>query len=149
MSSSSNIINDQLPVRFLDKHSILPKRGTEHSAGLDLFSAIDISIPRRNRRLVSTGISVQLPDGSYGQVAARSSMAVKGIDVGAGVIDSDYRGEIKVLLVNNTDSDYQVYVGDKIAQLIVLPYIRYLVPIQVSTLDETQRGNGGFGSTGN
>jgi dUTP pyrophosphatase len=108
-----------------------------------------VTIYPGNRSLVSTGVAVKLPPGVYGRVAPRSGLSVKnGIQVGAGVIDADYRGEIKVLLFNQTlDNTFEVEPGDRIAQLICerceLPEV-----IQVEELDDTLRGEGGFGSTG-
>lgn len=127
--------------------SQLPVRATCGSAGYDLFSDSDVVIPAHGKGMVNTGISVSIPENCYGRIAPRSSLAWKSsIDVGAGVIDSDYRGEIKIILFNHSDENFVVKFGDKIAQLIIqqilLPHI-----LEVSSLDETERGTGGFGST--
>jgi len=97
---------------------------------------------------VPTGISVALPPGCYGRIAPRSGIALKhAIDVGAGVIDSDYRGEVKVLLFNHSDDAFAVHIGDRIGQLICEQCL--IVPIvEVPELDSTERGAQGFGSTG-
>ena len=98
------------------------------------------------RKLISTGVSCEFPNNTYGRVAPRSSLSLKGIDIGAGVIDSDYTGIIKVLLINNGKDNFLVNFGDKISQLILeeyRPVIAYLADISM-----TQRGSGGFGSTG-
>ena len=118
------------------------------AAGYDLISNEDKEIESRNKGLVSTGISMAIPVGYYGWVAPRSGLACKNfIDVGAGVIDSDYRGEVKVLLFNFAETNFQVKKGDRIAQLIIekigLPEIQ-----EVENLDDTARADGGFGSTG-
>jgi len=134
----------------LSSHACIPRRATEGSAGYDLFAAEDMKIVPGSRALVSTGIAVKLPPGLYGRVAPRSGLAVKhGIQVGAGVIDADYRGEVKVLLFNQGGEDFKVSTGDRIAQLILE---RHETPaIQVVTGlsgGQTERGSGGFGSTG-
>ena len=125
----------------------LPVRGTPHSAGLDVFAAEDTTIGPWSRQLVSLGLSMAFRSELYVRVAPRSSLAMKGIDVAAGVIDSDYRGDVKVLLVNNSPEPFYVTQGAKIAQLIPT-WIDQTKPVQVDSLDETQRGAGGFGSTG-
>jgi len=128
----------------------LPKRVDEGAAGYDLTSIENISIPPRSRSLISTGLSIQLPLYSYGRIAPRSGLSVKGLDVGAGVIDESFRGIVKVLLINNNDTVFVVNVGDRIAQLLVEP-IYYPDVETVSSLEDlssTIRGDGGFGSTG-
>lgn len=124
-----------------------PSRATPGSIGYDLFSPIDTSIPPNSRKAVPIGIRMDIPLGLYGRIAPRSGLAAKhGIDVAAGVIDPDYRGEIKVLLVNTSQKKFQIKKGDKIAQMIferaALPAIRFF-----SSLTDTVRGQGGFGST--
>jgi deoxyuridine 5'-triphosphate nucleotidohydrolase len=107
-----------------------------------------VEIPAGGRALVKTGIAISLPSGYYGRVAPRSGLAVKnGIDVGAGVIDSDYRGEVGVLLFNFGSEVFRAEAGTRVAQLIVEPMV-LVQPVEVSDLDDTQRGAGGFGSTG-
>jgi dUTP pyrophosphatase len=138
-----------MEVKLLNSLAKLPRRGSAGAAGYDLVSTERVTIYPGNRSLVSTGVAVKLPPGVYGRVAPRSGLSVKnGIQVGAGVIDADYRGEIKVLLFNQTlDNTFEVEPGDRIAQLICerceLPEV-----IQVEELDDTLRGEGGFGSTG-
>lgn len=137
-----------LQVRFLNSKARMPEKKSALAAGYDLFSTENVTIDPGCRKLVSTGLSIALPPHSYGRIAPRSGLSVKGIDVGAGVIDADYRGEIKVLLINHHDQDSCcVQVGDRIAQLIV----EALVPVQLQVqheLSETERGENGFGSTG-
>lgn len=125
----------------------LPRRATPGSAGLDLYSAEELTIPAGERRLVDLGFSMAFSNLCYARIAPRSGLAVKGIDVGAGVIDADYRGPVKVLLINNSKQDFPVRVGDRVAQMI-FEKIRMLEPFQVDELDSTSRGVGGFGSTG-
>ncbi|XP_054155971.1 uncharacterized protein LOC128954417 [Oppia nitens] len=124
----------------------IPTKGSEQCAGYDLY-ANDVGVLQQNeRKLISTGVKMQIPNGCYGQICARSSMALKGIDVGAGVIDSDYTGEIKVLLINNSINNFAYIHGDKIAQIIILPLKK--VTMFNATFKQTQRAEKGFGSTG-
>ncbi|KAH9369148.1 hypothetical protein HPB48_018897 [Haemaphysalis longicornis] len=110
----------------LTEHARAPTRGSVHAAGLDLYSAHDYQVPAGGRCLCLPDLQVCIPEGCYGRVAPRSGLAVKhGIDVGAGVVDADYRGNLGVLLFNLSDVDFKVARGDRIAQLvcerIVLP----------------------------
>jgi len=100
------------------------------------------------RNLVDTGVSIAIPHGYVGLSWPRSGLALKkGLDVGAGVIDSDYRNVIGVLLFNHTDDPYRVEPGDRIAQILIQPAVM-VQPVQVSSLDHTDRGQAGYGSTG-
>lgn len=140
--------SDDLLVKLLTSDATLPSRGSSLSAGHDLYASADISVPARGKALVSTGISIAVPVGTYGRIAPRSGLAAKhSIDTGAGVIDADYRGEVKVLLFNYGDSDFAVAKGDRIAQLI-LEKVHMGNVRQVDDLEATTRGAGGFGSTG-
>uniref|UniRef100_A0A1A9WM78 Deoxyuridine 5'-triphosphate nucleotidohydrolase n=1 Tax=Glossina brevipalpis TaxID=37001 RepID=A0A1A9WM78_9MUSC len=132
----------------LTEHALAPVRGSERAAGLDLRSAYDLKVPARGKALVKTDLQIEVPNGSYGRVAPRSGLAWKNfIDVGAGVIDEDYRGNLGVVLFNHSDNDFEIKRGDRIAQLIC-ERIFYPELEQVDKLEETQRGQGGFGSTG-
>lgn len=130
----------------------LPYYATAGAAALDLHACTDSDtvIPPHARVMIPTGIAAAIPEGHVGIMAVRSSMGVKnGINLanGIGVIDSDYRGEMRVTLYNTTDTEYTVHSGDRIAQLMVIPVA--CPPIEVvDTLPETERGEGGFGSTG-
>ncbi|PSN63038.1 dUTP diphosphatase [Corynespora cassiicola Philippines] len=138
----------QLQVRFLSDKARAPTKGSAFSAGHDLYSAVDVVIPARGRAKVDTDIAISVPVGTYGRVAPRSGLAAKhGIDTMAGVIDSDYRGPVGVILANLSETDFEVKVGDRIAQLIV-EKIAMPDVVVVETLEETVRGAGGFGSTG-
>eukprot|EP00877_Chromochloris_zofingiensis_P003311 jgi/Chrzof1/12981/Cz07g15060.t1 len=128
--------------------AVVPVRGSKHAAGYDLSSAEDCVIPAKGKYCVGTQIKIAVPSGTYGRVAPRSGLAAKHfIDVGAGVIDEDYRGEVKVLLFNHSDVDFAVKKHDRIAQLI-LEKICTPEVVEVQELCETDRGLGGFGSTG-
>lgn len=109
-----------LQVKLLSSTARPPTRGSAHAAGYDLYASAAATVPARGRAMVETGISIAVPAGSYGRVAPRSGLASKhSIDTGAGVIDADYRGPVKVLLLNFGESDFAVEVGERIAQLIV------------------------------
>jgi dUTP pyrophosphatase len=136
-----------LKCRRLDPKARLPQRASCGAAGYDLYSVQDCVVPRHGKAKVQTGLAVAIPDGHYGRVAPRSSVAWNFVDVGAGVIDADYRGEVIVMLYNHGYADYHVRAGDKVAQL-VLERISVPEPVWVDDLDETERGAGGFGSTG-
>jgi dUTP pyrophosphatase len=135
-------------VNLLNVYAKTPKKADIGSAGYDLYSVDDIAIEAHERRLVSTGISVEIPRYYYLRVAPRSGLSVKGIDVGAGVIDSSYRGEVKVLLINNSDKVYFVQQGDRVAQLIMERCSNTNIVVSDEQLSATERGESGFGSTG-
>ena len=140
--------SSQLRIQLLSPSAIVPTRGTPGSAGYDLYSIADVVIPKRGRVLVPTGIKIAVPDGYYGRIAPRSGLALKqGIETGAGVVDSDYRGEISVLLLNHSDVDVSISSGSRIAQIILTQIITPDVVV-CDCLDSTSRGENGFGSTG-
>ena len=135
-------------VKKLVTHAIIPKRATEGSAGLDISSSVDMIIPSHKWLAVPTGISIMVPKDCYARLAPRSGLAFKyGIQVGAGVIDSDYTGEIKVILFNHGENDFTIKTGDRIAQLIFEKIFTDELQ-EVEELVKTERGAGGFGSTG-
>lgn len=125
----------------------LPQKQTAGSAGFDICSVEPVKIPPHTRMLIRSGWAVQIPEGCVGDIRSRSSLACKGIDVLAGVIDSDYRGELKVLLQNSTAIPFEIDAGDRIAQLLVLPLWNGEIQ-EVDYMAMTSRGTGGFGSTG-
>jgi len=140
-----------LRVRRLSPRAELPRYATDGAAGLDLSAALEapLIIAPGERALVPTGIAVALPPGHEGQVRPRSGLAVRhGVTVlnAPGTIDEDYRGEVKVALVNHGREPFVVDPGSRIAQLIVAPVTR--VAVEEGELDETSRGAGGFGHTG-
>lgn len=137
-----------LKVKKLSERAQLPKKGSVLAAGFDLCSACDMVVEAGNKAMVPTDLSIAVPSGTYGRVAPRSGLAVKNfIDVGAGVIDEDYRGPVNVVLFNFSTTDFQIKQGDRIAQL-VLEKIAQAEVVECENLDETERGEGGFGSTG-
>ena len=137
-----------LKVQKLNNNAALPKRSTGGAVGYDLCASQSCTIPAGGKGLVHTGLSISFPAGLYARIAPRSGLALKKfIDVGAGVVDADYRGEVGVVLFNHGDQDFEVKMGDRIAQLI-LEQISTPEVVEVSGLGETVRGSSGFGSTG-
>ncbi|MEG2931491.1 MAG: dUTP diphosphatase [Ruthenibacterium sp.] len=140
-------------LKKLRPNAQMPEYATEGSAAADLYAALEApcTIEAGGRAVIPTGIALALPDAGYAAlVFARSGLAVKhglALSNGVGVIDSDYRGEISVGLVNLSDEPYTVQVSERIAQLCIFPVARALFTV-AETLDETKRGAGGFGSTG-
>lgn len=142
-----------MDIKIINKSSFeLPSYKTEGSAGMDLRANIEesISLEPLDRELVPTGIYISIPRGYEAQIRARSGLAIKhGISLanGIGTIDSDYRGEIKVILINLGKEAYRINPGERIAQMVIVKYeIANL--IQVEELDQTERGKGGFGHSG-
>jgi dUTP pyrophosphatase len=137
-----------LLIKRLDENAKLPIRGSDLAAGIDIMANEDIIIPPGQRSPINTGIALVAPPGTYARIALGSGLVVKhGIDLGSGVIDEDYRGEIKVVLINNSTIPFQVQSGDRIAQLILEKILR-AVPEEMKDLSETIRGSQKFGSTG-
>ena len=137
-----------LKVAKLTDRGIVPTKGSKNAAGFDLYAAYDYCIAAKDKCVIKTDIQIAIPDGCYGRVAARSGLAVNNfIDVGAGVIDRDYRGNVCVLLFNFGENSFDVKRGSRIAQLILeknsMPEIEVL-----DSLNVTERGSAGFGSTG-
>ncbi|XP_049767619.1 deoxyuridine 5'-triphosphate nucleotidohydrolase-like [Schistocerca cancellata] len=132
----------------LTENAFSPIKLSPKSAGYDLRSAYDLCVPPHGKELVKIDIKVQLPEGCYGRIAPRSGIALNyHIDIGAGVIDEDYRGNIGVVLFNHSDKEFVVKRGDRIAQLIC-EQILYPELEEVQELDDTERGSMGLGSTG-
>lgn len=137
-----------LLIKKLSDKATTPTRGSAFAAGYDLYSAHDTAVPARGKTLVDTDLAIAVPEGTYGRIAPRSGLASKNfIDTGAGVIDADYRGQVKVLLFNHAETDFQINKGDRIAQL-VLERIYTPEVVEVENLEDSIRGAGGFGSTG-
>lgn len=143
----------QLKIKKLDPRAVLPTRGTAGSAGMDLRALLDepVCVPAGGRVTIPTGIAIGLPSAeTVGLVYARSGLAVKhGLTLSncVGVIDSDYTGEIRVGLINQSDAAYTIQPGERIAQLVIAPVLLPEIE-EAEELDRTERGAGGFGSTG-
>lgn len=137
-----------LRVKLLREEAKLPIHATSSSAGYDLYSAEDFIVPSMGQALVDTGIAMEIPEGMCGMITSRSGLAVKhSIEKGAGLIDSDYRGPIKVLLHNHGSNTFAGKVGDRIAQIVIIPIF---TPIMVlaKELSDPESKHDGFGSTG-
>ncbi|MCK4422252.1 dUTP diphosphatase [candidate division WOR-3 bacterium] len=138
-----------IKVRRLDKSLPIPRYHTERASGLDLYAREDCLLKAGDFKMIPTGIVIEIPCGMEGQIRARSGNASNyGIGVlnSPGTIDSDYRGEISVILFNFGKEDFHIKKGDRIAQLIISPIIRVELK-EVKSLEETGRNQGGFGST--
>ena len=138
-----------IKIKRVSPDAVLPCYKTQGSSGMDLCSTEKLDIGINEIKLVSTGIAVAIPGGHEAQVRTRSGLALKGIFVlnSPGTIDSDYRGEVKVILANFGSDVFHIEKGDRIAQIVVVPVIRAVL-LEVNYLDTTVRGGGGFGSTG-
>ena len=143
----------QIKIKKVNPNAKIPTRGSDQAAGYDLYACLDaenITIPAHQTVKVPTGISMAIPEGYFGAIFARSGLAAKkGLRPAncVGVIDSDYRGEFMVMLHNDTDEPKTVENHDRVAQLVVMPFMSVEFQ-ETDSLDETQRGTGGFGSTG-
>ena len=143
-------------IKKLEESAIVPTRATDTDAGYDLYSINDGVVPAGGRKVVGTGIAIAIPESKnvfapsyYGRVAPRSGLAVKkGIDVLAGVVDAGYRGEVGVVLQNFSDEDFPYKKGDRVAQLI-LEQCNTIGWVELDELEDSERSDGGFGSTGN
>lgn len=138
--------DDTLKIQKLRDNAIIPIKGTKLAAGYDLYSTDTITIPPLSRVLINTGLSIKTPEGTYGRIAPRSGMSLNGIDVGGGVIDQDFTGPLKVILINNNVDEFKIVEGMKVAQLIC-EKICYAQTQIVDKLEQTERGSNGFGST--
>lgn len=140
----------EVKVKRLHPDAKLPEYKTDGSVGMDLFSCGNYTVYAQEQELVGTGIAIAIPKGYEGQVRPRSGLAAEyeiSITNSPGTIDSDYRGEIQVILRNNSPDDFEVKKGDRIAQ-IVFKKVEIAKILEVGNLDNTTRGEGGFGSTG-
>ena len=140
----------KIKTKKIDKNAHLPYYGSEGAAAADLYATSSTQIPPHETEMVGTGIAVEIPQGQFGAIFARSGLASKaGLRPAncVGVIDSDYRGEVKVALHNDSDNSKMIAANERIAQLAIIPFIKGEFK-EVSELEDTNRGEGGFGSTG-
>ena len=141
-----------MDLKIVSKSGILPAYQTAGSSGFDIRAWLEEPFLLRagERALIPTGLYFEVPEGYEAQVRARSGLAVKhgiGLVNGIGTIDSDYRGEVRVPLINWSKEDYLIESGERIAQVVIAPYVR-VRPVMADALSDTDRGEGGFGSTG-
>lgn len=138
-----------LKVKKFSQDAILPHKARVSDAGWDLSSVEDCEIPPQSWKMVSTGLGVTVPEGTYGRVAPRSGVSTKGISINAGVVDRAYTGVVKVILVNHSPTNaYSVKKGDRVAQLILEKIVEDCEVVEVEDLEATDRGANGFGSSG-
>lgn len=142
----------EIKIKRLNENAKIPTRGSKESAGMDLYACIDspIAISPHQTIKIGTGLSLELPNGYFGAIVARSGLSTKKGLAPAnkfGVCDSDYRGEYIIPLHNHSNEPQLIYPMERIAQLIIIPYLQVEF-IDVNDLTETERGDGGFGSTG-
>lgn len=142
----------KINIKRLNEDAKIPTRGSSEAAGYDLYACINspVTIPSHSTVKIGTGLAIEIPEGYFGAVFARSGLATKqGLRLAnaVGVIDSDYRGEYIVALHNDTDEAKLITPGERIAQLVVMPYLAVEFN-DVNELSDTDRGEGGFGSTG-
>lgn len=142
----------EIKIKKLKENAVIPQRGSKYAAGYDLYACIDksVEIKPHTTEKIGTGLAVSVPDGYFGAIFARSGLAAKeGLRPAncVGVADSDYRGEYIVAIHNDTDSVKIIEPMERIAQLVIMPYLSAEFT-EADELDETERGDGGFGSTG-
>ena len=143
---------ETIKFKRLNHNAELPMRGSEYAAGYDLYAAIDddVTVVPCQTVKIGTGLSAEIPEGYFGAIFARSGLATKqGLRPSncVGVIDSDYRGEIIVALYNDSDKERCIRNGDRVAQLVIMQFLPFN-PVWADELSDTNRGSGGFGSTG-
>lgn len=136
-------------VKLVNEYAQLPTRGSNDAAGLDLYSQFHIKVPADSQKKIPLGVAVEIPKGHMGLLVPRSSMSKTPLRCAnsVGIIDADYRGELSIAYENVSCNDYTIFRGDRIAQLIILP-ITITNVLKVDELSETERGAGGYGSTG-
>lgn len=138
----------QIAVQQLDENAKLPEYAHPGDAGMDLFSNEEVTLKPGERHPVATGIAMRVPDGHVALVWDKSGRAVKdGVTTLAGVIDAGYRGEVRIVLLNVSDTEVTIGLHEKVAQVLIQPVVSGTIE-EVEALDDTERGEGGFGSTG-
>lgn len=151
ISNKPTIIKELINMKRVHEKAILPTQGSEFAAGMDLYTCEDVTLGPNEYAMVGTGWQMEIPTGWFGAMYPRSGMSTKqGIVLRntVGIIDSDYRGEVKIPLWNISDKEVKIEAGTRVAQLIIQPFFLGGVPTEVTNLSDTERGEGGFGSTG-
>lgn len=138
-----------MKVKLVNEYAQLPTRGSKDAAGLDVYCPFHIKVPADSQKKIPLGVAVEIPNGCMGLLVPRSSMSKTPLRCAnsVGIIDADYRGELSIAYENVSCSDYMIFRGDRIAQLIIVP-IAVVDVEEAQTLSETERGAGGYGSTG-
>ena len=145
-------MSGKVNIKKIDDRAVIPSLGSEYAAGADLYAVLDedLTIKAHETVLVHTGLAMEIPVGYAGMIFARSGLATKmGLAPAnkVGVVDADYRGEVMVALHNHTNEDKTISHGERIAQMVIMPYFKAEFT-EVEELSDTERGTGGFGSTG-
>lgn len=142
-------MKEKMKVKLVSEYAQLPTRGSEDAAGLDLYCPFHIKVPADSQKKIPLGVAVEIPKGHMGLLVPRSSMSKTPLRCAnsVGIIDEDYRGEISIVYENVSCKDYTIARGDRIAQLIIVP-IKLVDVVEVDELTATERGSGGYGSTG-
>jgi len=136
-----------LEVKRVATEAVLPTRAHAEDAGMDLYGLEDVVLGPGQGKMARTGIAMAIPTGFVGMIADRSSLGKKGVKTAGGIVDAGYRGEVQVILWNLTQEEIRLGKGERIAQMLIYPIATPAIR-EVQNLDETQRGAGGFGSTG-
>lgn len=147
-SGRSSLLENKLPIKKLSSEARLPTRNNPTDAGLDLYAAEDKEIKDQSGEMIKTDISIALPPNTVGMICDRSGMGKKGFKVHGGIVDVPYRGSVNVILWNHSGQTQTIKKGERIGQLLVIPILFPEVQ-EVDSLDETSRGDKGFGSSGN
>lgn len=137
----------QVPIMKLSQEAILPTRAHADDAGMDMYCLEDVILGPQQGRAIRTGIAMAVPKGHVGLVADRSSLAKRGVKCAGGIVDAGYRGEIHVILWNISNDEIRINKGERMAQILIIPILTPQ-PVEATTLDSTERGEKGFGSTG-
>lgn len=136
-----------LKIELMNDDAVVPTKGSAGAAGYDLYAVSNVNLWQGHPFVVKTGLKMEIPDGYVGLIRDRSGLAAKfGVTTRAGVIDSDYRGEVGVVMVNEREGPYQVLKGERIAQILFVKCDD--AKVSIGTVGATERGSGGFGSTG-
>ncbi len=141
------IYTQSIAVKKFHPHAIIPNYAHDNDAGCDFTTPESITVPARGRIMIPTGIGMSIPDGYMLRISDKSGLASRGLHTMGGIVDAGYRGEINVIIYNTTDTDYIFEAGNKIAQGIIQPIVHGAFTL-VSELDDSLRGDNGFGSTG-
>lgn len=138
----------QVEFRRLHPDAVLPAGGTKLAAGLDLVTPESVTFAPGERKAIPLGFALAIPDVLHGRIESRSGLALKGLVVLTGVIDADYRGELMVIMQNFSDKKHEFAAGDRVAQLVLRPTVEVPLTVVESFTTDSERGSGGFGSTG-
>lgn len=139
----------KIRIKKLTDNAVMPQKAHPTDAGFDLYASADVTVPARGRVLVPTDIAMEIPEGYFGLVTGRSGMTIRGGVVGqVGIIDCHYRNGIGIMMFSHRDDDYEISEGSRCGQIVILPLADVEGLVEADTLSDTDRGEGGYGSTG-